>query len=161
MAKSNSKSIDSSGVGMTLLPCAPDVCQECAVDHEPANAHNQQSLYYQYTFYAVHGRWPTWTDAIAHCHTHIQGQWVKALADRGVVAKVTPWYEWLLQNGGILPGRILVGEPGGATALAAHQQTGWTFVTATTVDELEAKLRQLGVVPSWEQPRQKPEGSHV
>ena len=28
---------------MTLLPCAPDVCQECAVKHEPWQAHNNQS----------------------------------------------------------------------------------------------------------------------
>lgn len=67
-----------------LLPCAPDVCQECAVDHEPWQAHNQQSLYYQYHFYAKHGRWPTWEDAIAHCAPDIQDYWRKYLKVHGV-----------------------------------------------------------------------------
>lgn len=52
---------------MQLLPCAKDVCPACAVAHDPRAIHNAQSLYYQYFFYARHGRWPTWADAIAHC----------------------------------------------------------------------------------------------
>jgi len=67
---------------MFLLPCAPDVCQECAVDHKPEEAHNCQSLYYQYKFYGEHGRWPTWADAIAHCEPKIRDLWKQLLMER-------------------------------------------------------------------------------
>ncbi len=62
-----------------LLPCAPDVCQECAMDHPHENPHNQQSLYYQMRFHAQHGRWPTWTDAMAHCTEPVRQHWKQAL----------------------------------------------------------------------------------
>jgi hypothetical protein len=58
-----------------LLPPCPDACQECAVKHPPEIPHNQQSLFYQYHFYAEHGRWPTWDDAMAHCSPEIQTLW--------------------------------------------------------------------------------------
>lgn len=64
---------------MTLLPCPPGVCQECAVDHPHDQPHNQQSLHYQYRFYSEHGRWPTWTDAMAHCTPEVQALTRQAL----------------------------------------------------------------------------------
>ena len=64
-----------------LMPCAPDVCQECAVDHPHDNPHNQQSMYYQMQFHAKHGRWPTWTDAMAHCAEPVRTAWRKLLID--------------------------------------------------------------------------------
>lgn len=69
---------------MMLLPCKPNVCQECAVDHKPHEAHNKDSLYYQYKFYGEHGRWPTWADAIAHCEFTIRSFWKDELIKRGV-----------------------------------------------------------------------------
>ena len=69
--------------GVYLLPCAPNVCQECAVDHEPEQAHNAQSLYYQYKFYGEHGRWPTWEDAIAHCSDKLRTFWIAELTKAG------------------------------------------------------------------------------
>ncbi|MDP2662870.1 MAG: hypothetical protein Q8R28_19315 [Dehalococcoidia bacterium] len=74
----------SDATGMYLLPPAPDVCQECAGKHEPDWPHNQQSLYYQYAFWARHRRWPTWVDALAHCSPEMQAAWRAALADRGI-----------------------------------------------------------------------------
>ncbi len=68
---------------MQLLPCAKDVCQECAVDHAPEQPHNQQSIYYQYKFYFAQGRWPTWKDALAHCDEATQKAWESALRSRG------------------------------------------------------------------------------
>lgn len=59
-------------------------CSQCAVKHEPDQPHNQQSLAYQYSFYAEHGRWPTWTDAMAHCDHHVVQQWTIALRGHGV-----------------------------------------------------------------------------
>jgi len=52
---------------LMMLPCKPDVCQECAVKHEPEMTHDNRSMYYQYKFFNEHGRWPTWDDAMAHC----------------------------------------------------------------------------------------------
>lgn len=70
--------------GFRLMPTKPGVCPECAVDHAPDAAHNQQSLAYQYHFYNRFGRWPTWADAIAHCAPEIQAAWEKGLKERGV-----------------------------------------------------------------------------
>ena len=69
-----------------LLP-PPDVCQECAVDHDKRSPHNKQSLYYQYSFYAEHGRWPTWEDAMAHCDEEVKEAWIEALAEQGVTVR--------------------------------------------------------------------------
>lgn len=66
---------------MTLLGPPPDVCQVCAVDHQHDQPHNQQSLHYQYHFYSEHGRWPTWSDAMAHCTEDTKAQWRKHLID--------------------------------------------------------------------------------
>ena len=66
----------------TLMPCAPDVCQECGVDHPHDQPHNQQSLYYQMAFHATHGRWPTWSDAMAHCSLEVRAGWRGALIEQ-------------------------------------------------------------------------------
>lgn len=62
-----------------MLPPRPDVCQICATKHDPAQPHNKQSLYYQYFFLADNNRWPTWTDAMAHCDQKIKDQWIVQL----------------------------------------------------------------------------------
>ena len=67
-----------------LMPPAPDVCQECAVKHDPMMPHNRDSLYYQYAFYAKNGRWPTWADAMAHCPEEIKEYWTDALTEKGI-----------------------------------------------------------------------------
>lgn len=55
------------GESWVLLRAPEGTCEQCAVDHEPFMFHDQQSLHWQYWFYAQHGRWPTWRDAAAHC----------------------------------------------------------------------------------------------
>ncbi len=70
-----------------MLPCAKDVCQECAVGHDESQPHNKQSLYYQYHFYNEHGRWATWIDAMAHCSDMMREAWMDALAAKGVALK--------------------------------------------------------------------------
>ena len=67
-----------------MLPVKDGMCPECAVKHEFWQAHNQQSLYYQYHFYGKHGRWPKWADAIAHCPENVKAQWIARLAEKGV-----------------------------------------------------------------------------
>ena len=69
---------------MTLLPPRPDVCQECARDHDPALPHNRDSLYYQMRFRQENDRWPTWADAMAHCDDQMKAYWRSALLERGV-----------------------------------------------------------------------------
>ena len=66
---------------MTLLPPPADVCQACAVDHPHDQPHNQLSLHWQYWFYARHNRWPTWTDAMAHCTEEVKAVWRKGLVE--------------------------------------------------------------------------------
>ncbi len=73
--------------GFTLLPAPAGTCQECAVKHQPEQPHNQQSLFYQYHFYGQHGRWPTWTDALAHCTPEVRQVWVECLAKHGVTVE--------------------------------------------------------------------------
>ena len=57
---------------VVILPPKPGVCQICAVDHEPDQPHNRDSLYYQMKFRQQHGRFPTWADAMAHCDEHVK-----------------------------------------------------------------------------------------
>lgn len=63
----------------------PGHCLECAVKHAPEDPHNQQSLFWQYSFMEKHGRWPTWKDAMAHCTPQVQALWIAELAKHGVV----------------------------------------------------------------------------
>ena len=69
---------------MMLGTTPPGTCPICAVKHDPALPHNQQSLAYQYKFYDEHGRWPTWNDAMAHCSDDVKELWRTALRERGV-----------------------------------------------------------------------------
>ncbi len=71
--------------GMALFGKTPEgTCPECAVRHDPEQPHNRDSLAYQYHFYDKHGRWPTWSDAMAHCPDNIKKVWTEALKERGV-----------------------------------------------------------------------------
>lgn len=69
---------------MMLLPPRLDVCQECAVNHDPRLPHNQQSLYYQMKFKMEHGRDATWNDAMAHCTDDVKERWIEGLKIYGV-----------------------------------------------------------------------------
>lgn len=75
---------------MTLLPPAPDVCQACARDHDPAFPHDQQSLYWQTRFELAEGRPPTWADAMAHCDLEMQRLWCEGLENLGVDPGLAP-----------------------------------------------------------------------
>lgn len=71
--------------GMMIMGKVPEgACPECAMVHDPAMPHNQQSLAYQYHFYDQNGRWPTWADAMAHCTEDVKEQWIAALKERGI-----------------------------------------------------------------------------
>jgi hypothetical protein len=70
--------------GLRLLPPAAGKCQECAVEHDPAEPHNRDSLYYQMQFQIRHGRWPTWEDAMAHCTDDLKAAWREQLSALGV-----------------------------------------------------------------------------
>ena len=68
---------------MQLLPPRPGVCPICATDHAPELPHNAAAMYYQYRFYGVRGRWPTWADAVAHCTAEMKAHWERELRARG------------------------------------------------------------------------------
>lgn len=69
---------------MTLLPPAPDRCQECAVDHDPTHPHDATSLFYQTKFNMEHGRGANWGDAMAHCDDEVKDAWTESLARMGI-----------------------------------------------------------------------------
>lgn len=62
---------------------AASVCPVCAVAHCHRHPHNADSLYYQYRFYGIRGRWPTWADAISHCSPEMQSSWKQGLENVG------------------------------------------------------------------------------
>jgi hypothetical protein len=66
-----------------LMPAAPGLCPECAVDHPPEAPHNAQSLYYRVKFHRHTGRWPTWADALAHCTPEVALIWERELRKAG------------------------------------------------------------------------------
>lgn len=71
--------------GFTMLGKVPEgACETCAMNHEPHQPHNQQSMAYQYKFYDENGRWPTWEDAMAHCSDETKIIWTNALEKQGV-----------------------------------------------------------------------------
>jgi hypothetical protein len=72
---------------MTLLPPKGDACPVCATDHPHELPHNQQSIYYQMAFYATHGRWPDWQDAMQHCAPEVRAAW------KGQLTKMGAWKE--------------------------------------------------------------------
>lgn len=68
----------------TLLPPSPDVCQECAVKHDPQEPHDQTSLFYQAKFFMEHHRYPTWADAMSHSPDEVKAVWIKELKQMGI-----------------------------------------------------------------------------
>lgn len=74
--------------GFRMLPGPPGTCEWCHVKHDQDQPHNQQSLSYQIKFKAANGRWPTWTDAMAHCEQTVQKQWrqelIRIITERGL-----------------------------------------------------------------------------
>lgn len=62
-----------------LLPPAPGLCQECAIDHKETEPHDKNSFFYQVKFFLENGRNPTWADALAHCTPELQKAWKKEL----------------------------------------------------------------------------------
>jgi hypothetical protein len=84
------KSIPNNNLGgFTLLrpPMKEGQCPECAVVHHADEPHNQQSLFWQYSFREKHGRWPTWADALVHCTPEVRELWTAALAKHGVTVE--------------------------------------------------------------------------
>ncbi len=66
-----------------MLPAAEGKCPDCATDHDPQLPHNQQSLFWNYRFLGLYGRWPTWADALAHCDDETAKMWIGAMPEHG------------------------------------------------------------------------------
>jgi hypothetical protein len=67
------------GGGFRMLPGPKESCEWCHVVHDPKEPHNQQSLSYHMKFHAIKGRYPTWTDAMAHCSEEVREMWKEEL----------------------------------------------------------------------------------
>ncbi len=63
------------GGGFRMLPGRKGTCSMCHVKHAPDQPHNQQSLAYKMKFHAINGRYPTWSDAMAHCALEVRQTW--------------------------------------------------------------------------------------
>ena len=84
MANEITNDQDLSQPGFHLLPAKPGTCSECSTVHDPTYPHNQQSLYYQYHFYADHNRFPTWEDAMSHCTEEMKRVVIEELTKRNI-----------------------------------------------------------------------------
>jgi hypothetical protein len=82
---STGKVLKTETVPFQIMPPPAGACTVCGRSpaHRPDEPHDAQSLYYQYAFFAEHGRWPTWRDALAHCPDDIKSLWEQALRERG------------------------------------------------------------------------------
>ena len=69
---------------MMLLPPPKDSCPVCARKHDPHLPHDATTMYHQYRFYGIRGRWPSWADAAAHCAPDVIEAWKQAMAMQGV-----------------------------------------------------------------------------
>lgn len=69
---------------MMMLPAKEGTCEQCATKHEPEQPHNAQAMFYQYYFYNETGKWPNWTDAMAHCSDKVKEFWISHLKQAGV-----------------------------------------------------------------------------
>jgi hypothetical protein len=69
------ESVPVEGGGLRMMPGPPGTCPMCHVAHDPEEPHNQESLPYQMKFRSLKGRFPTWSDAMAHCTPEMQELW--------------------------------------------------------------------------------------
>lgn len=76
-----------------LLPPPEGHCRICAAKHEPHEAHNAQSIFYQMRFRMRYGRDGTWADAIAHVDERQWKFWRKLLGDAGAWTEPPPGVE--------------------------------------------------------------------
>lgn len=76
--------IETTTIHAAIMPAPPGTCPDCARSHAPDQPHDAASLHYQYVFYGKEGRWPNWSDAMAHCSPELRAQWTAALTDAGV-----------------------------------------------------------------------------
>lgn len=69
----------------TVLPPAEGLCPTCAVDHEPGEPHNPDSLFWQTARLVAGEPAPTWTDALQHVTDPVRrALWIAALAKHGI-----------------------------------------------------------------------------
>ena len=52
--------------------------------HDAQDPHDRDSLYYQNQFYKQHKRFPTWSDAMAHCSEITKAVFRQRLERRGI-----------------------------------------------------------------------------
>ena len=93
------KVVKREGMSWALVPPAPDKCQICAAKHGPEEPHNAQSLFYQMAFHGMHGRNPTWADALAHCALDVQAAWEAGLREKNAWTEPPPGEDPIAHHG--------------------------------------------------------------
>ncbi len=83
------------GGKMMLLPPPEGHCRICAVQHQPGEAHDAQSVFYGVRFKMRYGREGTWADAVAHLTPAKRDFWKRALQRMGA--------EWTEPSAGVAP----------------------------------------------------------
>lgn len=68
----------------TLMPPAADACPTCAREHDPAEPHDAQSLYWAMARKMAGKPEPTWREAMAHCEPQVITDWTEKLGEMGV-----------------------------------------------------------------------------
>lgn len=65
----------------------PGACPQCATKHEADKPHDRNSLYYLYLFRKRNRRFPSWSDAMAHCDNKTKARWTQKLVSKGIPAE--------------------------------------------------------------------------
>jgi hypothetical protein len=55
------------------------LCAECAIRHDPILPHDVNSEVYRARFEDMHGRPPTWDDAMGHCTEEVKVKWKESV----------------------------------------------------------------------------------
>lgn len=145
--------------GLYLLPAKPGTCVQCATEHDPAQPHNQQSIYYQYHFFAEHQRWPTWDDAVAHCNPVVKALWATELAKNGIVLNLEtikkvlsfsrPW-DWLIVHEPFKDVENRKWPMSFVGCIYVHRAQSWDAVGYQWIQEHAEELRLPHGHPFWE-----------
>lgn len=67
-----------------IFPMMEDSCPECGAVHDAKLPHYCGSVYYQMRFTQKTGKWPVWSDAMAHCSRKVQDEFTSYLRESGV-----------------------------------------------------------------------------
>lgn len=91
-------------MGLIKMAIRPGACETCGAFHAADQTHDLQQIGYSYRFYAEHGRFPDWCDAMMHCTPDMRAVtidvlkqyhlWREPSAERKAELKALGWEEF-------------------------------------------------------------------